>query len=177
MNSYNILSNKKNKIKKTKYPNIQNILKNVKSKYVLNEIFSNVKANISLDIIKYNKEMKNRLNISINNYKEYSELFSSIEIEIIPVENKYGKFININNEEDESYYHFYFNDKKVEEEIKRCYINEFDKITKINIIIDYQIISLEHSFEACDCIESINFKKFYRNNINNMSYLFNGVHY
>ena len=50
----------------------------------------------SLEIIKYNNNIKNRINISIKDYKEYSEIYSSIEIEIKPVNNKYGKFININ---------------------------------------------------------------------------------
>jgi len=50
--------------------------------------------------------LQNRLNLSINDYKEYSPLYSSIELKIRPVDNKYGKFININNEEKE-YYHIY----------------------------------------------------------------------
>ena len=29
-------------------------------------------------------------------------------------------------------------------------------------------------FDCCRCIESVNFKKYYRNNLNNMSYMFNG---
>ena len=52
----------------------------------------------SLYIIKYNQSIKNRINISIKDYKEYSEIYSSIEIEIKPVDNKYCKFININEE-------------------------------------------------------------------------------
>ena len=35
----------------------------------------------SLDIIKYNKNIQKRINISIKDYKEYSEIYSSIEIE------------------------------------------------------------------------------------------------
>ena len=42
----------------------------------------------------------------------------------------------------------------------------------IKIIIDYQIKSFELLFYECKCIESINFKKFYRNNINNMENMF-----
>jgi len=57
----------------------------------------------SLDIIKYNKKIKERINISIKDYKEYSEIYSSIEIELKPVDNKYGKFINI-DERDEKYH-------------------------------------------------------------------------
>ena len=56
----------------------------------------------------------------------------------------------------------YFNNNK--DEIKRNFINKDEEI-KIIIIIDYQIKSFEKLFYDCECIESINFKKFYRNNI------------
>ena len=88
----------------------------------------------SLEIIKYNKNIQKRINIDINNYKEYSEKYSSIEIEIIPMKNKYGQFINIKGE-DKEYYHIYFNDNK-KKEIKRTSLNKKDKVSKINIIID-----------------------------------------
>ena len=44
----------------------------------------------------------------------------------------------------------------------------------IKIIIDHHIESLEKLFSYCKCIESIFFKKFYRNNINNMKFMFLG---
>ena len=53
------------------------------------------------------KNIQKRINKNINHYKEYSENYSSIEIDIKPVENKYGRFINI-IEEDEEYCHIYF---------------------------------------------------------------------
>ena len=124
----------------------------------------------SLDIIKYNKKIKERINISIKDYKEYSETYSSIIIELKPVNNKYGKFINMN--ENELYYHIYLNDNK--EEIKRNYLNENDNATKLKIIIDYQVTSFEELFYDCECIEYIYFKKTCRNNINNMRYMFCG---
>ena len=86
---------------------------NIKSKYILKLIFGKLQKNKLLGIIRYNKKLQKLLCIDINNYKiEYCK----IEIEIIPFENTYGKFINMNNK-DESYYHIYFNDNK--EEIKR----------------------------------------------------------
>ena len=125
-----------------------------------------------LEIVKYNKKEQNRLNLCVKDYKEYSETFTPIEIEIIPTKDKYGRFINI-NENDKLYYHIYFNDNK--EEIKNKYeIEEEDKVTKIKIIIDYQVKSFKKLFFFCKCIESINFKKFYRNNIIDMSYMFYG---
>ena len=45
-------------------------------------------------------------------------------------------------------------------------------MTKVKIIIDYQVKSFNGLFYKCDCIESINFKKFYRNNITDMSFMF-----
>ena len=119
----------------------------------------------SLDIIKYNKNIKNRININIQDYKEYSEKYSSIELEIKPVNNVYGKFI-IYTKEEEKYYHIYFNNNK--EEIKRNYLNKKDNVAKIKVIIDYQIISCKRLFELCKCVKYIYFKKFHRNNINNM---------
>ena len=142
------------------------ILENINSKYILSKIYNNMTIKKKLEIVKYNKKIQNRINLSVNDYKEYCE----IEIEIIPKKGKYGKFINI-NENDELYYHIYFNDNK--EEIKNKYkINEEDKVTKIKIIIDYQVKSFKKLFFECECIESINFKKFYRNNITDMSYMF-----
>ena len=63
----------------------------------------------TLNIIKYNRKLQELLNYNIKNYKEYSELYSSIKIEIITFKKKYGKFINILKKEDELYYHLYFN--------------------------------------------------------------------
>ena len=48
-------------------------------------VFNLLLTKKSLDILKYNKNITERINININNYKEYSELYSSIEIEIKPV--------------------------------------------------------------------------------------------
>ena len=123
------------------------------------------------NIIKHNKNIQNRINITINNYKVYSYLYSSIEIEIIPTSYKYGKFINFEKSK-EKYYHTYFNSNK--EEIKRNYMNEDEEIKVIKIIINYQVESFKELFCDCTCIESINFKKFYRNNITNMNNMFSG---
>ena len=87
-----------------------------------------------LEIVKYNKNVQNRLNLGVKDYKEYSETFTQIEIEIISTRGIYGKFINI-NKNDKSYYHIYFNDNK--EEIKNQYeIKKRDKVRKIKVIIN-----------------------------------------
>ena len=70
--------------------------KNIKNDYFLQKVFNNLNKKNSLEIAKYNKKIKERLNLNINDYKEYCETYSSIEIEIVPVTNEFGQFININ---------------------------------------------------------------------------------
>ena len=154
----------------SKLINSDNMLINLKSDYFIQKFFDYMNKRRSLKTIRYNKSIQKRINININKYKEYSEKYSSIEIEIKPMENKYGEFINI-KKEDKGYYHIYYNDNK-KEEIKSTLLNKNDKVSKINIIIDYQVESFYELFENCKCIESIGFKKFYSNNITNMSGMF-----
>ena len=139
---------------------------NIKSDYFLQLLFNNLEKKKLLEIIKYNNNLKKRINININDYIEYHEL---IEIEIKPVNNKYGKFISIPKKY-ESYYHIYFNDNK--EEIKRKKLNKNENIYKIKVILDYKIKSLSHLFYKCNCIKKITFIKFNTKDIVDMSYMF-----
>ena len=118
-------------------------LKKIRSKYILKIIFRHLEEKKELDIIKYNKNLKNKIDININHYKEFSQKYSSIEIEIRVDKFDYGKFINIKKEE-KKYYHIYFNNKK--EEIKRNYTKMKEEIKIIKIIIDYQVESFEKLF-------------------------------
>ena len=171
MKSKKVLNKKKPKInKKIEYIDICN---NLKSKYILMNIFDYLSKMKLLNIIKYNKFLQDRINIKINDYKEYSEKYSSIEIEIRPVFNKtYGQFINI-PEKDGKYYHIYLNNHKKEiKGKKRDHLNGKERIRTIKVIIDYPVKSLENLFSFCECIEYISFKKFYRNNITEMANMF-----
>ena len=96
-----------------------NKLKNVKSHYIILKFFGYMSERKYLETIRYNKSIQKRINININHYKSYSEEYSSIELDIIPMKDKCGKFINI-NEEDKKYFHIYFNDNK-KKEIERTY--------------------------------------------------------
>ena len=147
------VSKENNKENESAKPNP--ILESLKSDYFLQKLYDNMTKKKKLEIVKYNKKVQNRLDLGVKDYKEYSETYSSIEIEIIPAKGKYGRFIYI-NKNDKLYYHIYFNDNN--EEIKNKYeIKEEDKVTKIKIIIDYQIKSFNSLFKWCYCIESINF--------------------
>ena len=86
-----------------------NIFENIKSLRILKKILEKFSEYQLLKIIKYNKKAQKRLNLSTNDYINYSLII----IEMAPSKNKIGKFINLKKEE-ESYYHIYFNDSKEE---------------------------------------------------------------
>ena len=156
MNSDNCSNYSKEKIKQIKS---KDNLENIKSNYFLQRIFDCIKKNKFLEIIKINKRIQNKLKISIKDYKEYCEYYTPIEIEVVPTEDKFGKFINIKDKKE--YYHIYFNNNK--EETKRNFLTKEDLCNKIKIKIDYQIKSFEQLFSDCKCIESITFTKFQTN--------------
>ena len=88
---------------------------------------------------------------------------------MIPVRDKFGKFINI-KKEDKLNCKIYFNDN--EKEIKRYNYKSNDNVSKINVRINYPVKSLSRLFDNWKCIESIYFNKFFRNNVDNMEYFF-----
>ena len=143
----------------------------IKSKFIMKKIFTNMKEIKKLDIIRFNKKLQKRLNLSINDYIKYSQKYSTIKIELKLADNKYGKFINIPDKE-KDYYHIYFDN--FNEEIKRNCVKKNENAKTITILIDYHVKSLKELFFKCECIKSIFFKKFYRNNITNMSRIFAG---
>ena len=121
---------------KTNLIKSQNKFINIKSNFVLKKIFNHLDKNKALKIIRYNTNIKNKLNIDIEDYK-------SILMDIIPIPNKYGPFINI-EEKNKKYFHIYFNDNKGE--IKRTELSKGDKVSKINIVIDYKVKSFNKLF-------------------------------
>ena len=114
--------------------------------------------------------MQKKLKISIKDFIEINDLYGPTKIEIIPIKNVYGKFINIKGNQ-KNLYHIYFNDSKIE--IKNKYsINEEDKITKIKVKIDYRVDSFWGLFNECNCIESIDFNKYCRRDKSWFEYMF-----
>ena len=88
-----------------------NKLRNLISDYFIQKFFGYMPKRKSLETIRYNKSIQKRINININHYKACSEEYSSIELDLIPMNGKYDKFINI-MEKDKKYFHIYFNDNK-----------------------------------------------------------------
>ena len=73
----------------------KNQIKNVKSHYIILKIIEYMTERKSLETIKYNKSIQKRIDINIKHYKAYSETKTSIELDIIPMKGKYGKFIKL----------------------------------------------------------------------------------
>ena len=160
MESKNISNDEESKQIETK-----GMFENLNSNFVLKKIFDFMKKNKSLILVKKNKILKKRLNISINTYRECSQIIIDLKL----ADNKYGKFINI-PKKDKEYYHIYFDNSK--EEIKRDYLEENEKVKTIKISIDYQVNSLKGLFYNCKPITSIFFTNFFRDNITDMGNMF-----
>ena len=73
MESDNIILKEEEKINQIKS---KDKLNNIKSKYILQKVFNNLKMIKLLYIIKYNKNIMERININIKDYKEWSEKYS-----------------------------------------------------------------------------------------------------
>ena len=137
----------KNKLEKF---NVNSGIALIKSDYFLNKIFDILPKNKYLQIIKCNNKIKKRLKITINDYKEYSEIYSTIiiEMKIKRRNDEYDKFINLSNKDMEHYYHIIDNDSK--KEIKIDNIMEYNNISNIKINIDYHVKSFENLFRDCE---------------------------
>ena len=134
---------------------------NIKSKYILKQIFWNLTNKKKLVLVKFNKKIQARLDLGINDYKDYSEKLTPIEIELFFINKKKysdcNEFMSI-TEKERKYFHIYINDSK--KEIENNYLNKDEDIKKINIIIDYQIKSFYRLFYYSGGIKKINFIKF-----------------
>ena len=62
-----------------KYYNNEDLLKNIKSKYVMIIVLSNLNEKIKLDIVKYNKRIQNIININLSNYMFFSGRYIEYE--------------------------------------------------------------------------------------------------
>jgi len=150
------------------------MLHNIKSSYILKSIIRNLSERGYLLLIIHNKKIQKKLNISIDNYIKF---YNQIQIEIIPDKNnKQSKndFIKIISPKYNSFYHIYFNNEK--EEIKRNYFTMNEDISKIKVLIDMEVKSIEQLFCECYCIKKIKFIKFNRTDFKNYKYMFFECH-
>ena len=145
------------------------ILSKIRRIVILKKVFSYLFKKTLLLFVKYNKQLKTKLNIYPKDYIRYNE----IEIEIELEKNKYGKFINFpENPDDKSHFHIYINGKE-RFYPKRDFIEKEEKVKNIRVVIDYGFNTFYRLFHNCEYITSITFIHFERNNITNMKQMFN----
>jgi len=77
MYSKDIINNEK-KIEKLNLIKSKNKFINIKSDYFIQKLFDYMEKRISLKMIKCNINLQKRLNININNYKDFSENFHQL---------------------------------------------------------------------------------------------------
>ena len=132
-------------------------------------IFGNIRLNKYMQLIKYNKALQKKMNLSTIDYKKYNQ----IEIELKPDKKYYisGKFINTNLD-NESHIHIFNNNGK--KEIDSSFFEIGKKIKKLRIILDLEIKSFKGLFKNCNCIKEIKFIRFNRKDITDMSEMFCG---
>ena len=143
----------------------------IKSNFILKKVIDHLPRHKLLKLINHSKKVQNRLNKNINDYKNE---FYKIIIEIIPLEYSKGKIL-YSTKQNRSHYHIYLNDDKVE--TKRKNITKAEKINKIILEIDYDIKSLKDLFRERLYINKINFIKFNRDDITDMSFMFYGCEF
>ena len=114
MGSHNESNAKKEEVTQIKKIILGGNINNIKSKYILQKIFDRINKVRFLKIIKYNKNIKNRINQDINYFKEFSETQTHTEIELVPNKLKFNSFIDTLNKVKDLYYHVYINDNKTE---------------------------------------------------------------
>ena len=74
--------------------------------------------------------------------------------------------------EDKDFYHIYFNYEIFE--IQRNTFNKRENVKKIKVLIDKEVKNINSLFQNIDCIEKINFIKFGRRDITDLSEIFYG---
>ena len=141
------------------------MLNKIRCVYIIKEIFKNIEPVVFLNIIRYNKKIQKKLETTKGNYHYYDLV---IKIELIPKNiDTRNTFINI-KENEKDFYQIYFDKKKV----KKNYFTNKEKISKIKIVINNEIKSLKGLFSGCSCIKEINFIKFKKKDITDMSQMF-----
>ena len=82
-------------------------LNEIKSRYILKHIIKHLEKIKFLEVIRYNKSLQNKINITLNDYKE----FASIELEVLfepelPIHhNLFGSNFNHKKENDLNFWH------------------------------------------------------------------------
>ena len=141
-------------------------LQKISSKYILIKIFNILKEERLLNLINYNKKLQKIMKLK---KKDYENEYFKIKLELFPIENIYGKFINYL-----SHTKIYFND--MVNEIKNKFITKDNEVHIIRIIINRNKKFLSNLFYGCKCIKKLKITKFNREDIETLALCLMGDH-
>ena len=141
------------------------MLKEIKSSIIMRNIFKCLSTKKFLMIIKINKLLKNLLNITIKDYKE----FFQIEFEISLAKSIKILKDDLKETNDKKYFIYFSDDKKVES--KRNKNNEIIS-DEFNIKIDYRGKSLKNLYKNFDKVKYIKIIKWNKMDMKDLSYMF-----
>ena len=136
------------------------MLDNIKNKYLLGFIFENIRKRLKLKILKYNKNLMNKLNINIDDFKQFKllkeinqELNLNIEdIELVSLDLNYK---NLNDDKLKTL------DKIEFINLKKLYLNN-NKITSFKTFDKYSLEILDlgnNKISDINVLENVNFKQ------------------
>ena len=148
--------------------NAPNLLKKIKSTYILGIVIKNTFAKVKLSLLKYNKSLRKTLNLDIKEYQKFRFYYSPVEIELNPRFNINGRFIDMRGRSD--YFVVYINDRKLT--VPREFIKKSEKGKKIKIIVS-PLCNFFPSFRDSE-IYAIKFTRIQRINFTDLSFIFSG---
>ena len=145
------------------------MLNSIKSNYILKKIFENVEKNLYLRLLKNNKNLQTKLDLSIDTYKEY---YDQIEIDIIPKEKNLEEKNIFMTKSEVLDYKVNFNSSF--EDVKRNYFTNTEKISKIRLFLDTKGVAqpLCSLFGKCQCLKEVKIIHCAKNNITDISDMF-----
>ena len=154
-----------NNITKIISPQKENILNNIKSKFILRFIFDYIPENKRINLVKYNKILQQNLFDTILG-EIFQKYLIEIELTIDDKKNNNNKFFRFINPIYMKYCNIYLNND-YETNIKKNYIYSIEKISKIKIYLyNKDKNDLNNLFCNYFCLKEIKFIKCNMENIN-----------
>ena len=146
------------------------IFNDIHSNYILKIIFHYLDKKTYCQIIRYNKNLQSKLNISIIDYKLLYKEYSKIELEIIPTQKFFSidDIIKMNHNKD--FYHINYNYESDKKNKKKRFLKS------IKIVIDTEFESLKGLFKDCHGIYKFKLLKYKRIDVTDMSEMFSGCY-
>ena len=142
------------------------MLLNIHSKYLIQNVLNFLTLKKQLKIMKYNKQLQERSQYSLKDYKD----FYYVEFEIIPVEYLQKKEIFVNNTKPVDISFTKLNNEIIHS--KNNFLAPGHEVKKINISFSSVDFTFSRLFYDCACIKEIKILKFHRDDVKDMSYMF-----